>query len=130
MVHEHFVYNTFKNDIALLRLTEPVENKKTVCLPKTSMLNNLQELSYRWVEGDIFDENLSGELKEHVFNHGHSRNCDAQVRKEAISYHYGNENICSGKFLIFTFSDPGSPFFVYQELLKAIQTSQKVKAEG
>ncbi|XP_065057628.1 serine protease 44-like [Rhopilema esculentum] len=95
VVHEHFVYKTFRNDIALLRLAKPVENKQTVCLPTTSMLSNLQGLSYRWIEGDIFDENLSGELKEHIFNHRRSKNCDAQVKKEAISYHYGDKNVCS-----------------------------------
>ena len=97
IVHKEFIYDTFKNDVALLELAEPAENRVPICLPENMGTLVYQKLKTSWWEGDVFEENAVGRFfTDAVKSKSGLDACKSKIAAQSISYSLDTKNICTG----------------------------------
>ena len=95
IVHKEFVYDTFKNDVALLELRNPMENGDAICLPENMDTSVYRKLKTSWWEGDVFEEDDVGRFfKDNVKSKNGLDSC--KVDTQSISYSLDDRNMCTG----------------------------------
>eukprot|EP00112_Aurelia_sp_Birch-Aquarium-sp1_P004522 Seg1512.8 transcript_id=Seg1512.8/GoldUCD/mRNA.D3Y31 product="Mite allergen Der f 3" protein_id=Seg1512.8/GoldUCD/D3Y31 len=96
IVHENFVYYTFKDDVALLKLAKPMKNGVPICLPESMDPLVHQKLKTSWWEGDVFEEDAVGGFFKDVVNSKRGLDvCKRKVAAQSISYSLDDKNLCT-----------------------------------
>lgn len=102
IIHDQFEPETFDNDIALIKLEQPVslEVHTPACLPSTKFFKDIPGGTEVWVAGwgKVREEGLgmAGKLKEVSLRTVSNQDCEASFKEAGFDYIVTEKMVCAG----------------------------------